>query len=63
MPRLRNVSIRVNLPCCVQAVSGGAGLDAKIAQFEEDIDAEMLKMLEQRITAASKVPAPLRTKQ
>jgi len=37
-----------------QAVSGGADLDAKIAQFEEDIDGELLKMLEQRITAASK---------
>eukprot|EP00200_Dunaliella_tertiolecta_P002185 CAMPEP_0202348920 /NCGR_PEP_ID=MMETSP1126-20121109/6631_1 /ASSEMBLY_ACC=CAM_ASM_000457 /TAXON_ID=3047 /ORGANISM="Dunaliella tertiolecta, Strain CCMP1320" /LENGTH=376 /DNA_ID=CAMNT_0048940651 /DNA_START=235 /DNA_END=1365 /DNA_ORIENTATION=+ len=46
------------LELITEAVSGGSELDAKIAQFEDDIDGELLKMLEQRITAAAKVPGP-----
>ncbi|KAF5842469.1 hypothetical protein DUNSADRAFT_7079 [Dunaliella salina] len=41
-----------------EALAGGSELDAKIAQFEDDIDAELLRMLQQRINAAAKVPGP-----
>ncbi|GAX79765.1 hypothetical protein CEUSTIGMA_g7206.t1 [Chlamydomonas eustigma] len=49
-PELGPVDQRIQI--LVELLSAGGNLDAKIAQFREDIDLEMLQLLEQRLETA-----------